>query len=178
MIDQDGKLVHEAYPFWPCRENCTAMDGVNCCHHSLFPVSKTEWDRVRAGLKHWKAEDRRELRLRARNVYESFAMHRYRGQFSALFKEKATEVAVCPFLVDGRCSNYEGRPVICRSYGYYMDTDQTPASAHWCAHVSEVVKERDVKRVPRWQAVVDRMVRFVKGPSKPLAAWLVEDFSP
>lgn len=171
FIGEQADRVHETYPFWPCEKGCTALDGINCCHHALFPVTRTEWARVKGALHRLPQDKRAAVRSAAQATYDKYEMAQYAGSFSKLFQEHYGDIAPCPFLADNVCQVYHDRPVICRSYGYFTSSDEP----HWCRAVTKTVVEHEVKRVPSWNALVERLTGSVKGPSKPLCAWVVED---
>lgn len=175
-IDEQARQVHATYPFWPCRDRCDVLDGRNCCHHSLFPVSKTEWERVHPVLKAMPVAVRTQIYASARKIVKQLKMTRG-TDFPSLFKTHHQELAPCPFLVNNRCSVYEARPIICRSFGYFADppsSENPSGSYNWCTEVGRTVQTRGVTRVPSWSRLSERMVNVLSAPVRPLAAWIEE----
>jgi Fe-S-cluster containining protein len=91
-IETDTRPIRARHPDQvQCRKGC---DG--CCRVrlALFPV---EFDRLQAAFQRLPRDIQDRLRAEARNQWD-------RG--------------VCPLLLDGACSLYEHRPVICRTHGF------------------------------------------------------------
>lgn len=80
-----------------CTRGCT-----DCCHQ-LFLITAQDAVEIARAVERLSAEVRGELEARARQWIERALM---RGQRTA-----------CPALVDGACSIYESRPLICRRFG-------------------------------------------------------------
>lgn len=84
-------------PFVVCGPGCS-----HCCHMPIM-INQHEADAMAA------AANRKALRLKARLIPVALsAAWSFRGQH-------------CPFLVDGRCSIYEHRPLICRLHNSLND---------------------------------------------------------
>jgi uncharacterized protein len=79
-----------------CRAGC---DG--CCHHHLS-VFAVEAEEARAAINTLPAAIRARVEEQAREVIK---------------REARGAPVACPLLVDGRCSIYESRPLICRTQG-------------------------------------------------------------
>lgn len=174
FIDANVATVKSMHPFWPCRKGCSILDGKNCCHYSIFPVSKTEWRRVRRAVRRLPQDTIHNIRAGARGMYERYSFHRGINYF-ATFKKLCAQVEPCPLLVNQECAAYSDRPVICRSFGYFADAPTQ--TFHWCAHVSKVVQEQGVRRVPSWSILTSGIADTINGPVKPLCVWLVEDMA-
>ena len=171
FIGEQADRVHTEYPYWPCKKGCSVLDGTNCCNASLFPVTKIEWNRVKGALHRLPQADRDEVRLAAREIYERYGLHECKGDFRAFYAEHGADEVPCPFLKNNLCRIFADRPVICRAFGYFT-FEENP---HWCREVSLVVHEHGVKRVPSWKALTERMAKLVRGPSKPICAWITEE---
>ena len=79
-----------------CRAGCSG-----CCHHHLS-VFAVEAEEARAAVEALPAQVRARVEDQAREVIE---------------REAQGRPAVCPLLVDDRCSIYQSRPLICRTQG-------------------------------------------------------------
>lgn len=170
FTDTHGALVHETYSFWPCKKDCDVLDGTNCCHHSFFPVTATEWLRVKEGFEKLPRARQQEIRKAARKAYLAHGLGKFKKNYAPFFKTKGTLFAPCPLLDGLSCSVFADRPVTCRTFGYFVSDEQ----GQWCRVVGDTVRERGVKRLPHWSHVEARM-KTLRGPVKPLVAWLVED---
>jgi uncharacterized protein len=88
------------YADWPCRKGCA-----DCCRSLARPpeLSEIEWREVEAGLALLPAAIRSEVEARR-------ARHGEPPQ-------------TCAFLdqASGACLIYAHRPIVCRTYGFYMD---------------------------------------------------------
>jgi len=72
-----------------------------CCHHHLS-VFVLEAEEARAAIEALPAPIRARVEEQAREIIK---------------REARGEPVACPLLVDGRCSIYESRPLICRTQG-------------------------------------------------------------
>ena len=100
-VEARGAGIVAVYPEWPCRRGCDA-----CCRRLAATACLTapEWDAVRAEL------DRMPASLRARLLERMVAA-------------EAAGWRVCPLLDEaaGACRVYAGRPIACRTYGFYRE---------------------------------------------------------
>ncbi len=96
-----------------CRSGCSG-----CCHHHLS-VFSVEAATVRAGIEALPEPLRIQLNEQARKTLELEA----RGQS-----------AICPMLIDDRCSVYESRPMICRTQGLplLIEAEDGEAEVDFC----------------------------------------------
>jgi uncharacterized protein len=103
--DEALAIIHEEYkPSIHCRSGCSYC----CCKPNVLASIPELVSIVSFVEETFTAEARRDLEARTR---------RYRGQMQGRRVEDPTDESVpCPFLVDGRCSVYQVRPLICRGY--------------------------------------------------------------
>lgn len=170
FADEQAGYVHQVYPTWPCAKGCDLLGGANCCHTSLFPVSSTEWGRVKEHILALPHERQEDIKAAARGQHKRFGMKRY-DSFAEFFKQHGKKTAPCPLLENNLCSVYESRPTTCRSFGYWQDAESIKA----CAAVGAYVRTNRIKKMPHWAVLAQRMVKTLKGPVKPLAAWIVDE---
>jgi uncharacterized protein len=90
-------------PVWPCRMGCDA-----CCRElaDIPKLSAVEWELLKEGLATLPQEQLREIGL----------------NIAALADEPPPSSIVCPLLDQsiGACGVYAYRPVVCRTYGFYV----------------------------------------------------------
>lgn len=119
--DRYGEAIH-------CRRGCS-----DCCSQ-LFQITEIEAAYISRGVKALPAEQREELRERAQ---------RYLPQRRALLESRRVPDAwgalpppglrlPCPALVQGACSIYSHRPLICRRYGIPLYNPQKPGQIFAC----------------------------------------------
>lgn len=111
-----------------CRRGCS-----DCCSQ-LFPITEVEGAYISKGVKALPEGERQALRARAR-VY-------MRERASLLASRDVPDAwgalppaglrLPCPALVDGVCSIYEHRPLICRRYGIPLYNPQKPGQIFAC----------------------------------------------
>lgn len=77
---------------------------------------------------------------------------------------------VCPMLdaEQGACLVYEGRPLACRTYGYYVhDRDEK-----WCVQVSEHLgSETEARPIMGNEAALERRLARAGRPARRLDEW-------
>lgn len=102
------RFFDQQKPFIFCKEGCSI-----CCESGSYPFSKLEFDYLMAGLEQLPENIKKEILEKIEPIKQE--------------KEKSGEVNffhACPFLIDKKCSVYEHRGLICRSYGlisYYIN---------------------------------------------------------
>lgn len=105
-IDARVQTIRDSVADWPCAKGC---DG--CCHRlaEIPTLTEAEWKLLREGLAALPPEQ----------------LGRIRMEMAAL-ENQASGPFVCPFLdrVSGTCPVYAGRPVACRTYGFYVQRDR------------------------------------------------------
>lgn len=173
-----GETIH-------CRNGCS-----DCCSQ-MFQITEVEAAYISAAVKTLPAGRRRELKTRARA---------YTVERQELLASRMTPDAwgalpppglrlPCPALVDGACSIYEHRPMICRKYGIPLYNPQKPGRIFACElnfKPGEEITDPDLVQIHtglynQWAAVqADYNQRGGRRDPKPLtvARAILEDFEP
>jgi uncharacterized protein len=95
-----------------CRPGCT-----DCCYH-VFPISALEAARILKGLEQMEPEQRQALEGRAREYLSERLL-------------RGTRLP-CPALVEGVCSIYEFRPLMCHKFGMPLYNPDKPGQIFAC----------------------------------------------
>jgi len=111
-----------------CRRGCE-----DCCHQ-LFQITELEAAFVSRGVQQLPAGEREALRLRAKVYQEQRAeLVARRGQVESWGSLQPEGLRLpCPALVDGACTIYEFRPMICRKFGIPLWNPDRPGRVHAC----------------------------------------------
>jgi Fe-S-cluster containining protein len=99
-----------------CRSGCS-----ECCHQ-LFRITEIDADHIANALAAMASADREALRDRART---------YLDALQQLPPESPRRLG-CPALVDGVCTIYESRPLICRKFGMPLYNPEKPDRIFAC----------------------------------------------
>ena len=78
-----------------CKEGCSL-----CCESGNYPITNLEAEFLKEGYTSLPEELKKEISLKITKL-----------------KENPQEMYECPFLINKRCSVYEHRPLICRTFG-------------------------------------------------------------
>ena len=92
-----NKYFEQQKPYIYCKEGCSI-----CCESGLYPVSDLEFEYIKIGLE--KADEK------TKSVISKHIADIKKSQ-------KENEYYKCPLLINNKCSIYEYRPLVCRSYG-------------------------------------------------------------
>ena len=178
-LDVAVNELYEVHPWMPCRSCPVIGKEENCCNYALFLVTKTEWERMK--LSPFIIKNRKRLKNDARETIKSLQNAGYDttdwGATVKRFGDSHNPIKFrCPLLSgDGWCEIYRDRPAVCRMYGVTFQADQT---AYGCSIVAETVDEKLAEGVGvkkhDLKPMLDHMITFVKGPAKPIVAWLTE----
>lgn len=119
LMDQLTAYVANSVPSVACRAGCIA-----CCSSELPGVSSLEWQVIHRHLLGLPAATQARLVAAADHLRPlAPVLQRHRQQkLSDSPNLGATPTLQCPFLLDGGCSIYAVRPLICRGYGYFGAT--------------------------------------------------------
>lgn len=113
MID---KYFEEQKPYICCKAGCS-----HCCEKGQYPVTEIELAYLMLGFKLLPYE----LQCQIRNNFETLKQD-YQN-YKKLLKENPDQepyMYKCPFLIDGKCSVYDFRAVICRTHGLMFFEEQ------------------------------------------------------
>ncbi|MGH9395265.1 MAG: YkgJ family cysteine cluster protein [Terriglobia bacterium] len=168
-----------------CRRGCS-----DCCSQ-MFQITEVEAAYISAAVKALPEERMVEMRTRARAYIEQrqelLASRNVPDAWGALPPPGLR--LPCPALVDGACSIYEHRPMICRKYGIPLYSPQKPDRIFACElnfKPGEEIKDPELVQIHtglygRWAAVqADYNQRGGRRDAKPLtvARAILEDFEP
>ena len=111
-----------------CRKGCS-----DCCHQ-LFQITEIEAARISLAVALWPEAEREALVEKARRYLEQ------RGELVARRGEPEAWGSLpppgsrlpCPALVDGACSIYEARPLMCRKFGVPLWNPDRPGRVYAC----------------------------------------------
>lgn len=173
-----GEAIH-------CRRGCS-----ECCSQ-LFQITEIEAAYISKGVKALPAERREGLRDRAQSYLpQRLALLSSRGVPDAWGALPPPGLRLpCPALVDGACSIYDHRPLICRRYGIPLYNPQKPDRIFACElnfTPGAEITDPDLIQIHtdldhRWRAVqADYNESGGQRDSQPLtvARAILEDFEP
>lgn len=140
LIDAVVADVQVANPPFACRSGC------NACCYSPPMVTSLEWQTLHRHLLTLPPQIQLQIIAMAEAQRPLAATLRARRQ--ATVRPDAPPVAQgpiqCPMLIDGKCSVYKARPMICRGYGFFFHGGNSPrffgslqAFAHIQAHMPQ-----------------------------------------
>ncbi len=104
-----GKFFEQQKPYIFCKEGCSL-----CCSKGLYPFSNLEFDFLCYGLEQLPPE----IQIVINAKIELIKKNKQESNDEKYFH-------VCPFLINDRCSVYEYRALVCRSFGlmqFYNDS--------------------------------------------------------
>jgi Fe-S-cluster containining protein len=182
-------LVFGLYPHIDCHTGCN-----RCCRNNSLPiVSPLEWQRVYEGVALMPESAKAELVERTLDWHRRLGaslwqLHDHLQTPTSMDKiEAITQVletfqdCACPFLANGRCSNYDHRPAKCRAHGAFLMRFEQEVQMHTCAEevdkMEAYLAKQGSRRVamPFWNPAEDRLNQL-NGPgvtSTVLPLWLL-----
>ncbi len=99
-----------------CKEGCSY-----CCEKGEYPFSKLEFDYLLEGYKQLDSETKYKILEKIAKINEE----------KAVSTDKPF-MHECPFLIDKRCSVYEYRGIICRTFGLLCEHDDGRLTMPFC----------------------------------------------
>ena len=111
-----GRMFENQAEFIMCKEGCSF-----CCEHGEYPLSKLEFDYLLEGYKKLDSETKFKILENIARINEE--------------QTKSTETPFmhdCPFLINKRCSVYENRGIICRTFGLLCEHDDGRLTMPFC----------------------------------------------
>ena len=151
-IDDRVRAISEDNLDWPCPRGC---DG--CCRRlaEIPQLTMAEWDLLREGLLLLPPEQLHEI---TKDVAE--------------LSSQLSRPIICPMLDQslGSCRVYVHRPVACRTYGFYVQSDK----GLYCKDIQTGVEDGDWSGVV-WgnQDAIDRRLNSL-GDARELTEWFLE----
>lgn len=109
------KYFEQQAPYIFCKEGCSI-----CCETGVYPFSKVEFEYAMKGFEALDEELKDKILEKVKRIKTE------RGD--APGKEFMYE---CPFLTDKKCSIYNHRAIICRSYGLLYFVDKADGSQEY-----------------------------------------------
>ena len=182
MITVEIEKMFEAQKEYICCKNGCSL----CCEDGMYPFSEIEFEYIKTGLEALPKETYEAIRIKCEKL---------RGQ--AVESEFLYE---CPFLMNGSCSVYQKRGLICRTFGLITENDTKQLTIPYCAEYGlnyskvydkdtqriyeEKVKELGYSTLPRAYNLsrhnlmygLAENLNFDWGETKPLINWLLEYF--
>ena len=119
------EYFNEQKDYISCSEKCSM-----CCSNSYYPLSKLEYNYVKAGHEKLDSYKKRIIKEKIINIIKSRKQHK---ESINSHKDFTYE---CPFLFNKSCVIYEHRPIICRTHGLIFSNPDN-LSAHTlpnCVH--------------------------------------------
>lgn len=135
-----------------CKKGCS-----KCCEKGEYPFSQLEFAYLTQGFINLPAEQKLKVQQNIRN----FKTER------KYFKNERYEHP-CPFLIDGECSVYDYRGIVCRTFGlcYYDDINsyvRLPDCVHDGLNYSEFYDSEkhtlNIQNVPKVNLRIDRVLK-------------------
>lgn len=119
-----GEHFEDQKEFICCKEGCA-----ECCKNAQYPCSKLEFEFLKIGFMSLPLETQQIIMQNIEQIRQQVIAHK-EGTFSY----------VCPFLINDKCSVYNFRMIICRTFGlaYYdekkNEEDQNTIKVPFCVH--------------------------------------------
>jgi Fe-S-cluster containining protein len=152
LINQVTAYVASCVPSVACRAGCIA-----CCSSELPAVTSLEWRVLYRHLLTLPEETLAKIRQMAELLRPSQPLlQRHRALKLAESDEIGPTPALqCPFLIEGACSVYVARGLVCRAYGYMGATVGEQTGYFGCvlasAHLQQVSKGLNLPRFDPYQ---------------------------
>jgi len=110
------KMFKNQAEFIKCKEGCSY-----CCERGEYPFSKLEFDYLLEGYKTLDEETKKQILLNIAVINEKKSMHK-----------EGTFMYDCPFLINHRCSVYQNRGIICRTFGLLCEHNDGRLTMPFC----------------------------------------------
>lgn len=127
MLD---KYFEQQKPYICCKAGCSY-----CCEKGQYPVTEIELAYLMLGFKLLPYE----LQIQVRDNFE--ALKQDYANYKKLLEENPEQepyMYKCPFLIDGKCSVYDFRAIICRTHGLLFFVEEKDGSRRnkipYCFH--------------------------------------------
>lgn len=142
--------IEASHGSWPCRKGCD-----DCCRRlaAVPRVTEPEWRAIADAVESLPEETADVIRERIQN--------------SAVLSRPI----VCPMLdtSSGSCLVYEGRPVACRAYGFYLERSDVLG----CVRIEAIGRDSTQVIWGNYVTLEERLSSL--GPTSELHVWLASD---
>lgn len=112
------KFFEQQKPYISCKEGCAI-----CCETGEYPFTEVEFQYAMLGYQGLSDEEKK---IVDSQVKETKKMRKAAKQKAESGEKKEKFLYQCPFLINKKCSIYNNRGIICRSYGlmYFMENKE------------------------------------------------------
>lgn len=170
-----AKMFESQRAFIKCKEGCAY-----CCKEGEYPISELEY--INLMLCYDSLDD--EIKGKINENIET------------LLKKSREKMYECPFLIDGKCSVYPARAIICRTFGLISYDEKGNKRMPFCVNLNlnyanvydadrlKITKSAEDGSEPMAYNIDRRFLRSSKlekefniffGDDKPLIEWLKEE---
>jgi Fe-S-cluster containining protein len=154
QVQARAEALTAEHPTWPCRRGCDA-----CCKRlaRVPELTRVEWELLEASLRALPEVELRGCLERADALAEQV-------------RERDVGPIACPLLdaEQGVCRVYTGRPLACRSYGFYAGRDHDA----WCELVSAHVQDVRAQLMFGNHDALQRDLQRADAETRDLLTWL------
>lgn len=112
-----GKMFSDQSEFIVCKEGCSY-----CCEQGEYPFSEIEFNYLLEEYKTLAPDIKQQILFNIAKVNEKLSAHKTGKKF----------MYDCPFLINKRCSVYEHRGIICRTFGLLCEHDDGRLTIPFC----------------------------------------------
>lgn len=182
ITSEIDKMFENQKEYICCKNGCSL-----CCEEGMYPFSEIEFEYIKQALEKLPKDIYEIIRTNC----EALRPQTGKGEF--LYK--------CPFLIDGSCSVYKHRGLICRVFGLISENSSKKLTIPYCAEkglnyskvfdaktnriYEEKVKELGYSTLPKAYNLslynlmygIATNLNFDWGESKLLIEWLIEYFA-
>lgn len=114
VTNEISKMFEYQQEYICCSEGCSG-----CCEQGMYPFSKLEFEYLKQGYNALPVEIKEKIDENIKLLKKE-----YKGEY---FMYR------CPMLIDGRCSVYQHRGIICRTFGLITENDDGKLTIPYCA---------------------------------------------
>lgn len=114
-----NKYFTDQAPYIKCKVGCA-----HCCSNGDYPFSKIEIELLKIGFSRLDEETKSSIIKNINNILDD--KKKYKS--SKLFTYK------CPFLINNKCSVYDYRGIICRTFGLIYIKEGEKMKIPFCVH--------------------------------------------
>lgn len=146
-IESTVQAIRGEREWWPCQRGCD-----HCCRHLAHPpkLSAAEWERIDEAISMLPVSGQAAIAQQIEALLQQIVENTL-GSF-----------IVCPYLnqQEGSCYIYDSRPIICRTYGFFVDRGHDL----YCQQIETEVGQRGETAIV-WgnAAVIDGEIERISG---------------